>query len=68
MCGGGGSAPTPPPRTLEAPVAPGVRTGGSTADADARRRRAAGSTGTILTGPSGTTGAAATATKTLLGQ
>ena len=64
-------APTPPPRTPEAPRAPD--TGASQGDADKRRRRrrASGSQsrgGTILTSPTGVQSQGATGSKTLLGQ
>jgi len=71
MCGGSPSAPAPPPRLPEAARAPEARTDGGTGDRDKRRRAAAGGggpVGTILTGARGTTGGAATAAKTLLGQ
>ena len=70
MCGGTPSAPTPPPVTPEAPVAPEPVTG-SQAERDKRRRAAAAGgseRSTILTGPRGVQDGAATAQKTLLGQ
>ena len=68
MCLGGGSSPDTPAQIPEAPVTPDPTSGGA-ADSDAaRRRRAAGTTGTILTGPRGITDGAATGPKTLLGQ
>ena len=70
MCGGSPSAPAPPPELPEAARTP-EPSGRSGAEADARRRRAAaGGTGrsTILTSSRGTEGAAATQSKTLLGE
>ena len=70
MCvGSTPKAPAAPPRLPEAPTAP-TQTGTSQADADKRRRAAAGgqsATSTILTGPRGVQDGAATAQKTLLG-
>ncbi len=70
MCvGGGGSAPAAPAQIPEAPVTPAPSGRGAVDSDTARRRRAAGTTGTILTGPRGIEGGAATGTaKTLLGQ
>lgn len=69
MCvGSTPSAPEPPARLPEAPRAP-APSGVAGADSDAaRRRRAAGTTGTILTGPRGIEDGATAAPKTLLGQ
>lgn len=68
MCVGGGSAPTTPARIPEAPQTPTPAAGAGVDSDTARRRRAAGTTGTILTGPRGVTDGAATGPKTLLGQ
>jgi len=70
MCGGSPSAPTPPPRVPESPVAPAVGTADG-AGADARRRRAAtggSERSTILTGSRGVQNGGATTQATLLGQ
>ena len=68
MCVGGGSAPAPPARIPEAPQTPEPSARAGVTGDVARRRRAAGTTGTILTGPRGIEGGAATGPKTLLGQ
>ena len=71
MCMSTPKAPTPPPAMAEAPRAPDTSgQGGTPDDRDRRRRATAAGTatgGTILTGPRGTTGQAATTQKTLLG-
>lgn len=61
-------APAPPPKAPEAPTMPNTTGGPGTAESDRRRRLAAGSSSTILTGSRGVTENATTATKTLLGQ
>lgn len=67
MCVGGGSAAAPA-RIPEAPQTPAPAARGGVDSDTARRRRAAGTTGTILTGPRGITDGATTGPKTLLGQ
>ena len=62
------AAPTPPPKIPEAPRTPEPSTVASRGGDEARRRRAAGVTGTILTGPRGIEDGATAAPKTLLGQ
>ena len=71
MCLGSPKAPKTPPPAPEAPQTPESTTGGTQADADRRRRASAGGDtdrSTILTSSRGTTNAASTANKTLLGQ
>lgn len=74
MCVGAtpAAAPAPPARIPEAPRTPAPSAIAGRGTDEARKRRAAGVSGTILTGPrgieEGTTGAATAAPKTLLGQ
>jgi hypothetical protein len=69
MCmGGSPSAPPPAAALPEAPTTPEPTDVDQTARDRRRQRLAAGTTGTILTGPRGVVDGAATSTKTLLGQ
>lgn len=63
----GGSAPSPPPPPPPAPTPEDPEVKKEQKDAINRRRRAAGVSGDILTGPLGAPGAAPVAVKTVFG-